>query len=146
MFLSDALTFQRKAPNWSLKNKKTIAMSDHCLECGKEIHGRIDKKFCSMECKNRYNNRRTFHIRHIKTRIIGALNNNYEILNSLLREELTSAEISDLVDLGFNPSYVTGHHKGRKAHDEYKCFDIKYDQTPSRIINIRKQEKVKSKR
>ena len=143
-------------------------MSDYCLECGKEIHGRIDKKFCSMECKNRYNNRRTFHIRHIKTRIIGALNNNYEILNSLLREEnlsdkkcnalcamLSQGEDNGVIihsELLLNylrksyPSYVTGHHKGRKAHDEYKCFDIKYDQTPSRIINIRKQEKVKSKR
>ncbi len=99
-------------------------MSEKCLECGKEIHGRIDKKFCSIECKNRYN---------------------YEILNSLLREDNTSAEISDLIDLGFNPSYVTGHYKGRKAHDEYKCFDIKYDQTPSRIINIRRQESSKEK-
>jgi len=31
-------------------------MSD-CIECGRELFGRCDKKFCSDGCRNSYNNR-----------------------------------------------------------------------------------------
>ena len=31
-------------------------MEKQCLECGTAIRGRADKKFCSDQCRNQYNN------------------------------------------------------------------------------------------
>ena len=32
-------------------------LSRKCPECGDKIIGRVDKKFCSDQCRNTYNNR-----------------------------------------------------------------------------------------
>ena len=31
---------------------------EKCMECGKPLSGRTDKKFCCGKCRNRFNNRR----------------------------------------------------------------------------------------
>ena len=41
--------------------------------------------------------------------------------------------------MGFKPSVITGYSKV-KGHNEFRCFDIKYCQSPNRIFNIRRME------
>lgn len=106
-----------------------------CLECGRELYGRSDKKFCSEECKNRYHNRRHQDSRRIRNRIITDLSSNYEILENLLKMKIKVVSLCDAEAMGFKPAIITGCTK-EKGHNEYRCFDIKYCQSPTRIFNI----------
>lgn len=114
-----------------------------CLECGDKIrYGRVDKKFCCEECKNRHYNNLAKGSRAYRRRTITRLNRNYEILEQLIKSGNTSVELSDLMSLGFWPDSVTGFHKNRFKSDEYWCFDIKYRMTDSRIYSISKIQNV----
>lgn len=111
-----------------------------CLECGDEIgYGRPDRKFCSMSCKNRYNNRKNQGSRQAKLKIMNALDRNHEILDSLLRMGLTEMNLADVKHLGFNVNYMTSCYRTR-GHTEYCCFDIRYHVTPTRITSIFKMK------
>ena len=110
-----------------------------CLECGAPFSGRSDKHFCSLSCKNAYHNRAQQTKRRHRSDILAALSGNYGILESLLKEDRTSARLEELATLGFNPAYVTGHRRGRFSHDEYACFDILFCRTDTRIFNVRRK-------
>ena len=110
-----------------------------CLECGETFHGRRDKHFCSLTCKNAYHNRAQQAKRHHRSEILAALSGNYSILEALLKEDRTSARLEDLATLGFKPAYVTGHRRGRFSHDEYACFDIVFCRTDTRIFNVHRK-------
>ena len=109
-----------------------------CLECGTAVYGRKDKHFCSPSCKNRYHNRLQRQRRDVRIETITALSRNYEILEALLKEKTTSMPLSDLVQMGFNPEYVTGHRKGLYRHEEFACFDIRYYRSSTKIFNVRR--------
>ena len=113
-----------------------------CLECGDVLPygSRTDMKFCSVSCKSRWHYTNGSRLKGLRLKTIGALDRNHEILETLLSKGISSMDIQDLVQMGFNINCVTSYHKVRR-HDEYRCFDIKYIQTPSRITGI---EKVKS--
>ena len=113
-----------------------------CLECGDKIrYGRTDKKFCCEECKNRHYNRQAKDGRTFRRKILGQLNRNYEILDSLLRAGLTCADMTDLISAGFLPGIMTSCRRMR-TRIEYSCFDIKYIMTPSRLSSISKIQNV----
>ena len=110
-----------------------------CLECGSAIRGRKDKQFCSLSCKNRYHNRVLMNKRLMRAKTMAALTGNHTVLEALLHEGKTGAEMHELLDLGFDPGYVTEHRRGHFRHDEYACFDIWYCRTESRIFNVRRK-------
>lgn len=116
-----------------------------CLKCGSEIYGRSDKKFCSAKCKNDYHNQAGSSSKRLRNRILTDLNSNYEVLEKLMRLGISAISIYDVEALGFKPAIVTGYAKVR-SHDEYRCFDIKYCQSPSRIFNIRRMELEEARR
>lgn len=107
-----------------------------CLECGREIYGRLDKKFCDENCKNRYHNQHYHSSSRLRDRIFTDLSTNHRILENLLKMGLTSVNLYDVQALGFKPSLVTGYAK-KKGYDELRCFDICYRQTPERILGIK---------
>lgn len=106
-----------------------------CLDCGREFYGRKDKKFCSQSCKNHYHNNEARSSRRLRNRIITDLASNYNILDNLIRLKMTTISICDAEALGFKPSIITGFSKS-KGHNEFRCFDIKYCQSDTRIFNI----------
>lgn len=122
--------------------KLHIEEEGKCLECGTDIRGRRDKRFCSLRCKNAYNNRTQMAKRQLRARTISALTGNYAVLEALLKEGKTAARIEELSELGFDPAYVTGHRRGHFRHDEYACFDIWYFRTDTRIFNVRRKTSV----
>lgn len=123
---------------YTCQMKDTLSIPDTpvCLECGDPIlYGRSDRKFCSDSCKNRYHNRKSHYLRSLQLRIIGTLEKNYGILSGLIGSGVTSISLGDLAQLGYNMEYITSHHRmGR--HNEYRCFDIKYFCTPTRIFGL----------
>jgi predicted RNA-binding Zn-ribbon protein involved in translation (DUF1610 family) len=113
-----------------------------CLECGDRIrYGRTDKKFCCPECKTIYYNRQTKDGKAFRRKILRQLDRNYGILESLVRSGITSADMTDLIAMGFAPGFVTSC-KRLRSRMEYTCFDIKYIMTPSRLSSISKIQNV----
>lgn len=107
-----------------------------CLECGDPItYGRSDRKFCSGRCKNRYNYRKGGRLKGLRRKTIGAINRNYEILESLIARGVTRIDIPDLGQLGYNFNCITSYHKVRN-HNEYRCYDIKYCMSGSSVFKL----------
>ena len=109
------------------------------MECGRKLHGRPDKKFCSTECKNRYNNRRLSYYRKAKSDVLTKLDRNHEMLDCLCSAGVYSTNLEDLISAGFSMDAVTAHRKGPNGHEEYGCYDIFYCRTASRIIGIHRE-------
>lgn len=108
------------------------------LECGKPFFGRKDKQFCSISCKNRYHNREVQERRSYRLSTISAISSNYQILDAMLKDKRTSADLSELEKAGFDPAFITGHRRGSLRHDDYACFDIRFFRSDTRIFNIRR--------
>jgi hypothetical protein len=92
-----------------------------CPECGAEIVGRADKKFCDVHCKA------AFHHKHSKQNAtsfyqqIGKyLKNNRKILLQFNREGTTTIRAAKLETLGFNPHFFT--HQWFNQKGEKYCF------------------------
>lgn len=111
-----------------------------CLECGNALQGRKNKKFCSLSCKNAYNNRRIGKIRQYRSEIMSKLARNYEILESLMNEKVFSISIEELKTLGFDENCMTGHRAGYRRHEECRCFDLAYCRSGSKIFGLRRIE------
>lgn len=111
-----------------------------CLECGKEMYGRKDKKFCSLNCKNTYNNRRLRSIRQHRDDIIEKLSKNHELLESFLSAGIQSVRLEELEHLGFEGNYITSCRKGRNSHEECECFDVVYFRSESKIFNLHRKK------
>lgn len=108
----------------------------HCLECGNPLpYGRSDRKYCSEGCKNRWHNREARRWRSRYAYVIGVLQKNHGILERLIRMGVTSILKNDLVQLGYQPDYVTSSRKvGRKT--VCRCFDIVFLETETRLRNL----------
>ncbi len=112
------------------------AKRGRCPVCGKELPaGRTDMRFCSVRCKSRWHYLREGERLSYRRRIIRVLERNYRILDSLVEAGITSIDIPDLVRLGYDLSCITSYHKVRN-HSEYRCFDIKYYMSGSRIFRL----------
>jgi predicted nucleic acid-binding Zn ribbon protein len=82
-----------------------------CLSCGKQLKGRIDKKFCDDYCRNTYNNQQKAkgsHSAYVRN-INNALLKNRKILETILpdTEETARANKEKLQRLGFQFKYLT---------------------------------------
>ena len=109
-----------------------------CLECGDKIrYGRTDKKFCCDECRSRHNNTQAKKGRAFRRRMLAILDKNYEILDSLIKADVDSADLMDLVAQGFISSVVTSCRRCG-IHNEFSCFDIKFIMTNTRVYSISK--------
>ncbi len=107
-----------------------------CLECGEPVpYGRNDRLYCCDSCKNRYNyGERKLSIRN-KTNVMRILTRNYSVLRALLRENILSLDITQMIFRGFNPDYMTCCQR-RPRYSECCCFDIRYNLTDTRVFSI----------
>ena len=97
-----------------------------CLECGKPVFGRVDKKFCSDSCRNAYNNRSN----STSTKYIRQVNNilirNRRILLDLNPNGKRKMHRDKLLIVGFDFEYFTNTYT-TKAGDEYRfCYEQGY--------------------
>lgn len=119
-------------------DKKYVRNMPRCLECGEQIrYGRTDKKFCCEECKTRHHNNQAKAGRAFRNKVTSIMNRNYEILDELIRSGASSADLIDLMSVGFAPGIVTSYRRSGK-HDVFTCYDIKYVMTRTRLFSIMK--------
>jgi predicted nucleic acid-binding Zn ribbon protein len=104
----------------------TAKKTRKCTECGDEFSGRVDKRFCSDQCRNTYNNRNnadcTNHVRNINH----ILKKNRRILCELNPEGKAKTHRNKLNELGFNFNYFTNILRTQKGTVYYFCYEYGY--------------------
>lgn len=98
-----------------------------CLECGTTIMGRSDKKFCTDDCRNAYNNRQNRDSTNLMRNINYTLRKNYRILLAYpFHEGKAKTTKAKLFAEGFDFEYFT-QLKVYKNGAEYRfLYDIGY--------------------
>jgi hypothetical protein len=99
-----------------------------CLQCGKTLRGRSDKKFCDDYCRNNHNNLLKAHANNYMRNINNALSKNRRILEELLpaNEELTKTTKQKLLQAGFQFKYITHTYNNKKGNTYFFCYDFGY--------------------
>ncbi len=98
----------------------------HCLECGKELIGRIDKKFCNDYCRNAYNNKLNSNDSNLMRNINNALRKNRRILMKLNPNGKSKTTKSKLLESGFDFKYHTSIYTTKKGNTYYFVYEYGY--------------------
>jgi len=98
-----------------------------CPECGDLIIGRADKKFCSDQCRNSFNNNLNSDTSNFVRNINNILRKNRRILQEQNKQSgKTMVNKDTLLSNGFNFTYHTHIYKTKKG-DTYKfCYEQGY--------------------
>ncbi|MFH1118561.1 MAG: hypothetical protein V1775_01975 [Bacteroidota bacterium] len=101
-------------------------MGKTCLDCGEPIVGRADKKFCSDQCRNTYNNRLNSESSALVRQVNIILRKNRRILCELLPAEKTTVHKEKLSGLGFNFNYFTHLYTTQKGNTYRFVYEYGY--------------------
>ncbi|MFC2152125.1 hypothetical protein ACFLSE_06310 [Bacteroidota bacterium] len=98
-----------------------------CPECGDVIIGRADKKFCSDQCRNTYNNRLNSDTSNTVRNINNILRKNRRILHELNKQSgKTMVNKDNLLSKGFNFTYHTHTYTTKKGDIYNFCYEQGY--------------------
>ncbi|MEN8120014.1 MAG: hypothetical protein ABFS35_06695 [Bacteroidota bacterium] len=99
----------------------------NCPECGEKIIGRSDKKFCSDQCRNAYNNKLNSDASNTVRNINNILRKNRRILQSLTKQSGKTMVSKDiLLSKGFNFTYHTHTYITKKGVNYHFCYEHGY--------------------
>ena len=107
-----------------------VEESKTCLECGKLVKGRLDKKFCDDYSRNNYNNQQkakgshSSYVRNINNTLL----KNRKILETILPATAETAKASEdkLQRLGFHFKYITHTYTTKTDKTYFYCYDYGY--------------------
>ncbi len=97
-----------------------------CPVCGDAIIGRIDKKFCSDQCRNEFNNKQNQDANSYIRRINYLLRKNRRILEELNPEGKSKVTRTKLLNKGFDFRYFTSIYQTRTGNTYYFCYEQGY--------------------
>lgn len=102
-------------------------MKKKCLDCGSEIKGRADKKFCSDYCRNAYHNQVNKDSNNLIRNTNNRLRKNYRILDSFtLKDGKTTTPKAKLLDKGFDFDFITSLYTTKKGTVYFFVYDLGY--------------------
>ena len=101
-------------------------MKRTCSECGDNIVGRIDKKFCCDACRNSFNNRVNKDSKNLIRNTNNRLRKNYRILEGLNPNKKTKTSRAKLIEKGFDFNYFTSIYKTKIGTIYYFVYDQGY--------------------
>ncbi len=104
------------------------ALNKECTECGKQLRGRTDKKFCDDFCRNAFNNKLNSDTNTYVRNVINILRRNRRILEQFVKgkDDVYKTTKERLITNGFNFSYNTHTYTNRKGNVYYFCFEFGY--------------------
>lgn len=98
-----------------------------CPECGDKIIGRIDKKFCSDQCRNTFNNKLNSDSNNTVRNINNILRKNRRVLEELNKQDgKTMVTREMLLTNGFNFTYFTHTYTTQKGYTYFFCYEQGY--------------------
>ncbi len=122
---------------------QTSISSNHrqCLICEKQLHGRSDKVFCDIHCKNYYHSEVRKTTRSITSETIRFLKRNYTILEGFMTEKAEKFSIhkTKLEKEGFKFQYVT-HFIYQKDFTRFSLFNFDYCFGKNNQVVVRRKE------
>lgn len=98
----------------------------YCAECGEELKGRVDKKFCTDQCRNAFNNKLNSDSNNFVRNVNNILRKNRRIIEDLIPLPEGKAKVSrnKLVEKGYNFNYFTNLYT-TKTGNQYKfCYEF----------------------
>lgn len=101
-------------------------MQKTCLECGEQLKGRADKKFCSDYCRNAYNNKLNKDSKNLIRNTNNRLRKNYRILEELNPNGKSKATKSQLLSKDFSFDLITSIYTTKKGTIYYFVYDQGY--------------------
>lgn len=113
------------------------AVEKKCLDCGDTLRGRTDKKFCSDQCRNNYNNRLNRDSNNFVRNVHGLLRKNRRILSDLYSEGKLKVHKDALFALGYNFSFFTHIIETSQGHKYHYCFEYGYRETGDDFLELR---------
>jgi hypothetical protein len=116
-------------------------MEKKCLDCGEPIKGRADKKFCSDQCRNSYNNRLNSDATNYVRNVNNILRKNRRILSELNPSGKISLHRDKLARAGFNFNYFTSTAPSKEGKFYRYCYEEGYLPIENDyILLVRKKE------
>ncbi len=94
-----------------------------CLDCGGKILGRSDKKFCSDQCRNNYNNRINRDVNNYVRNVHAQLRRNRKILSDFYEENHRKIHRDALFALGYNFTFFTHLVETQEGSRWFYCFE-----------------------
>jgi len=97
-----------------------------CPVCNDPILGRVDKKFCSDQCRNSFNNERYSNTSAHVQKVNRLLKKNHSILIALNTSGKTKVSRTKLLQEGFDFNYFTSIYETQKGNTYRLCYDQGY--------------------
>ncbi|MDN3675504.1 hypothetical protein QWY99_20940 [Flavobacterium branchiarum] len=111
-----------------------------CLECAEKIVGREDKKFCSDNCRNAYNNKINKDSTNFMRNVNNKLRKNYRILAELNPEGKANTTRSKLLSKGFDFEFFTNILETKTGNTYYFLYDQGYRSLENDYFMLVKKE------
>lgn len=111
-----------------------------CAECGADLHGRSDKKFCDDQCRSTFNNKTYAQDLQSVRQVNSILLSNRRILKELSEDCGAAVGWSLLMSKGFNPVYCTGVKKSINAEPIFQCYEYSW-QRKGASVKIERNKK-----
>jgi predicted nucleic acid-binding Zn ribbon protein len=102
------------------------ATQKQCPECGEKIVGRSDKKFCSDECRNNFNNKQNSNTTNYIRNVNNLLRKNRRILEELAPDGKSKVHKNKLNEKGFDFKHITHLYKTQKGSTYLYCYEYGY--------------------
>lgn len=101
-------------------------MKKNCIECGDEMMGRSDKKFCSDQCRTGHNNKLNSDSNNFVRNINNILRKNRRILAQFNPRGKAKVHRDKLLEEGFKFSYFTNIYRPKNGNIYYFCYEYGY--------------------
>lgn len=112
-----------------------------CLECGSSIRGRMDKKFCSDQCRSTHNHRIKTDDSEYVRRVNAILRRNRIILKEYIQNGKNRIHGEILRLKGFDFHYFTSTVITKEGENYFYCYDHGYVQVEGDFFLILVKEK-----
>ncbi|TVR78718.1 MAG: hypothetical protein EA409_10365 [Saprospirales bacterium] len=110
-------------------------MGKFCQECDSPIKGRIDKKFCSDDCRSSHHNRMRRDTNNFMRSVNSILRKNRRILFELYSRGETRIDRDRLLQEGFAFGYYTNEKKDSGKLQRY-CYELGYVENDSQKYSL----------
>ena len=105
-----------------------------CLQCERPLQGRLDKKFCSNQCRSTYhNNHKRTHEQAI-TKVNSQIRKNRTILKTLCPVGKATVRKEVLTSMGFSFRHFTSMFRDAST-TYFLCYDFAYSPIVERSIS-----------
>ena len=111
-------------------------MEKKCLDCGDTLRGRTDKKFCSDQCRNNFNNRQNRDSNNFVRNVHGLLRKNRRILADLYSDGKVRVHKDALFALGYNFSFFTHVIETSQGYKFHYCFEYGYREAGDDFLEL----------